>query len=179
LHHHRRGRWFDERRVGRVDDVADAHVELLPGQEHVGRVEQVLLLELLEREAVALGDRGERVAHLLRPPRRSVRRTVVLGAAWWRAMLPSSTACVCAGDAVAARAARRRRRRRSEQTERQARTPEVSRVSAPHRSTIQSGRNPARPLQLQPLVLPQLGQAWQLPARTICTPHCMHIGASL
>jgi len=33
--------------------------------------------------------------------------------------------------------------------------------------------------QLQPLVLPQLGQAWQLPARFICTPHCMHIGASL
>jgi len=33
--------------------------------------------------------------------------------------------------------------------------------------------------QLQPLVLPQLGQAWQLPARIICTPHCMHIGASL
>jgi hypothetical protein len=27
--------------------------------------------------------------------------------------------------------------------------------------------------QLQPLVLPQLGQAWQLPARCICTPHCM------
>src|SRR4051794_17573447 len=33
--------------------------------------------------------------------------------------------------------------------------------------------------QLQPLVEPQLGQAWQEPARIICTPHCMHIGASL
>ena len=33
--------------------------------------------------------------------------------------------------------------------------------------------------QLQPLVLPQLGQAWQEPARIIVTPHCMHIGASL
>ena len=33
--------------------------------------------------------------------------------------------------------------------------------------------------QLQPLVLPQLGQAWQLPARIIWTPHCMHIGESL
>ncbi len=32
--------------------------------------------------------------------------------------------------------------------------------------------------QLQPLVEPQLGQAWQLPARIIWTPHCMHIGAS-
>src|SRR6187431_2691055 len=32
--------------------------------------------------------------------------------------------------------------------------------------------------QLQPLVLPQLGQAKQLPARIITTPHCMHIGAS-
>ena len=32
--------------------------------------------------------------------------------------------------------------------------------------------------QLQPLVLPQLGQAWQLPARIICTPQVMHIGAS-
>ena len=30
--------------------------------------------------------------------------------------------------------------------------------------------------QLQPLVLPQLGQAWQLPARCICTPHCMQYG---
>ena len=28
-------------------------------------------------------------------------------------------------------------------------------------------------------MLPQLGQAWQEPARIICTPHCMHIGASL
>jgi hypothetical protein len=27
--------------------------------------------------------------------------------------------------------------------------------------------------QLQPLVLPQLGQAWQEPARIIWTPHCM------
>ena len=27
--------------------------------------------------------------------------------------------------------------------------------------------------QLQPLVLPQLGQAWQEPARCIWTPHCM------
>jgi hypothetical protein len=33
--------------------------------------------------------------------------------------------------------------------------------------------------QLQPLVEPQLGQAWQEPARIICTPHCIHIGASL
>jgi hypothetical protein len=33
--------------------------------------------------------------------------------------------------------------------------------------------------QLQPLVLPQLGQAWHEPARIICTPHCMHMGASL
>ena len=33
--------------------------------------------------------------------------------------------------------------------------------------------------QLQPLVEPQLGQAWHEPARIICTPHCMHIGASL
>ena len=32
--------------------------------------------------------------------------------------------------------------------------------------------------QLQPLVVPQLGQAWQLPARCMVTPHCMHIGAS-
>jgi hypothetical protein len=28
-------------------------------------------------------------------------------------------------------------------------------------------------VQLQPLVVPQLGQAWQDPDRTICTPHCM------
>jgi hypothetical protein len=27
--------------------------------------------------------------------------------------------------------------------------------------------------QLQPLVLPHDGQAWQEPARCICTPHCM------
>src|SRR4051794_17788167 len=33
--------------------------------------------------------------------------------------------------------------------------------------------------QLQPLVDPQLGQAWHEPARIICTPHCMHMGASL
>src|SRR5688572_11109379 len=33
--------------------------------------------------------------------------------------------------------------------------------------------------QLQPLVLPQLGQAWQEPARCIWTPHCMQYGASL
>ena len=26
-------------------------------------------------------------------------------------------------------------------------------------------------------MLPQLGQAWQLPERIIATPHCMHIGA--
>ena len=32
--------------------------------------------------------------------------------------------------------------------------------------------------QLQPLVLPQLGQAWQEPARCIWTPHCMQYGAS-
>jgi hypothetical protein len=32
--------------------------------------------------------------------------------------------------------------------------------------------------QLQPLVVPQLGQAWHDPARIICTPHCKHIGAS-
>ena len=30
----------------------------------------------------------------------------------------------------------------------------------------------------QPLVVPQLGQAWQLPARCMTTPHCMHSGAS-
>ena len=34
------------------------------------------------------------------------------------------------------------------------------------------------PDQLQPLVLPQLGQAWHEPARCICTPHCMQYGAS-
>src|SRR5690606_24862452 len=33
-------------------------------------------------------------------------------------------------------------------------------------------------IQLQPLVLPQLGQAWHEPARCICTPHCMQYGAS-
>jgi hypothetical protein len=38
---------------------------------------------------------------------------------------------------------------------------------------------PGRPTQLQPLVLPQLGQAWQAPARCIWTPHIMHMGASL
>ena len=32
--------------------------------------------------------------------------------------------------------------------------------------------------QLQPLVDPQLGQAWHDPAGIICTPHCMQIGAS-
>src|ERR671910_138826 len=32
--------------------------------------------------------------------------------------------------------------------------------------------------QLQPLVLPQDGHAWQEPARCICTPHCMQYGAS-
>src|SRR4029450_7011438 len=32
--------------------------------------------------------------------------------------------------------------------------------------------------QLQPLVLPHDGQAWQEPARCICTPHCMQYGAS-
>ena len=42
-----------------------------------------------------------------------------------------------------------------------------------------NGRRPQRAAavprkgQLQPEVLPQLGQAWQLPARIICTPHCM------
>jgi hypothetical protein len=36
-----------------------------------------------------------------------------------------------------------------------------------------------RSAQLHPLVDPQLGQAWQLPALSIWTPHCMHIGASL
>jgi hypothetical protein len=35
-----------------------------------------------------------------------------------------------------------------------------------------------RPRYEQPLVVPQLGQAWQEPARIIWTPHCMHIGAS-
>jgi hypothetical protein len=34
-------------------------------------------------------------------------------------------------------------------------------------------------VQLQPEVLPHDGQAWHEPARFICTPHCMHIGASL
>src|SRR5690606_16117806 len=34
-------------------------------------------------------------------------------------------------------------------------------------------------IQLQPEVLPQLGQAWQEPARCIWTPHCMQYGASL
>jgi hypothetical protein len=33
--------------------------------------------------------------------------------------------------------------------------------------------------QEQPEVDPQDGQAWHEPARCICTPHCMHIGASL
>ena len=33
--------------------------------------------------------------------------------------------------------------------------------------------------QLQPEVLPHDGHAWHEPARCICTPHCMHIGASL
>lgn len=32
--------------------------------------------------------------------------------------------------------------------------------------------------QLQPLVVPHDGQAWQEPARCMTTPHCMHIGAS-
>ena len=31
--------------------------------------------------------------------------------------------------------------------------------------------------QLHPLVLPQPGQAWQLPARCMVMPHCMQIGA--
>ena len=34
-------------------------------------------------------------------------------------------------------------------------------------------------LVAQPLVEPQLGQAWQEPARCICTPHVMHMGASM
>ena len=38
-------------------------------------------------------------------------------------------------------------------------------AGAPHRRWLAA--------QLQPLVLPQVGQAWQLPARIICTPHCM------
>ena len=51
------------------------------------------------------------------------------------------------------------------------------------RTAMPSGRLipmtfPDRSHQLQPLVEPQLGQAWQLPARIIWTPHCMHIGAS-
>ena len=33
--------------------------------------------------------------------------------------------------------------------------------------------------QLQPLVVPQLGQAWQEPARCIWMPHCMQMGASM
>ena len=37
---------------------------------------------------------------------------------------------------------------------------------------------PATRSQLQPLVLPQDGQAWHEPARCICTPHCMQYGAS-
>jgi hypothetical protein len=32
--------------------------------------------------------------------------------------------------------------------------------------------------QLQPLVVPHDGHAWQEPARCMVTPHCMHIGAS-
>src|SRR5881398_804849 len=40
------------------------------------------------------------------------------------------------------------------------------------------GKTAPPPTQLQPLVLPQLGQAWQEPARCIWTPHCMHMGAS-
>ena len=49
------------------------------------------------------------------------------------------------------------------------------------RRSSRSSRNgalDAPPTQLQPLVVPQLGQAWQEPARCITTPHCMHIGAS-
>ncbi len=42
-----------------------------------------------------------------------------------------------------------------------------------------TGDASGRSNQLQPLVLPQLGHAWQLPARTMWTPHCMHIGASI
>lgn len=62
------------------------------------------------------------------------------------------------------------------------------RPSAGHRSMfplaaddrrIRPERRSAPRAQLQPLVLPQLGQAWHEPARFICTPHCMHIGASL
>ena len=49
---------------------------------------------------------------------------------------------------------------------------------APDRSPRTSGRGGCGGGQLQPLVLPQLGQAWHEPARIIGTPHCMHIGAS-
>ena len=45
--------------------------------------------------------------------------------------------------------------------------------------TGSTGRPGVEPDQLHPLVEPQLGQAWHDPARFICTPHCMHIGASL
>src|SRR4051812_2428710 len=46
--------------------------------------------------------------------------------------------------------------------------------------TMQAASNPFRlsACQLQPLVLPQLGQAWHEPARCIWTPHCMQYGAS-
>ena len=40
------------------------------------------------------------------------------------------------------------------------------------------GTFPGRSHHEQPLVEPQLGQAWQLPLRIICTPQVMHIGAS-
>jgi hypothetical protein len=48
-------------------------------------------------------------------------------------------------------------------------------MSSGHETPMTS---PDRSHQLHPLVVPQLGQAWQEPARIICTPHCMHSGAS-
>ena len=51
-----------------------------------------------------------------------------------------------------------------------------------HVVRLQNARHPLQSdvtlRQLQPLVEPQLGQAWQAPARCIWTPHCMHMGAS-
>ena len=46
-------------------------------------------------------------------------------------------------------------------------------------AALSAGRGIRPAAQLQPLVLPQLGQAWQEPARCIWTPHCMQYGASL
>ena len=59
--------------------------------------------------------------------------------------------------------------------------PGSPRLASPERAARRldvGGAHRAGDAQLQPLVVPQLGQAWQAPARTIATPHCMHIGAS-